>query len=139
MFADTEIVNAFAETIFPEAEVLMVTVVAPVEVSVILWLLYEPVTEALAAKRTLKEPLTEPLTCVKVAVEAYVVPLEETSYPVGAVATKFAVKLAPAIVKVCAAEAVPYVVVKAVAVAVPVINGFGQVALIVIAPVVVIS
>jgi hypothetical protein len=44
---------------------------------------------------------------VNVAVEAYVVPSAETSNPVGAVATRFAVRLLPEILKFCAVEAEP--------------------------------
>jgi hypothetical protein len=55
---------------------------------------------AVAAKRTLSVPLAEPLVCVKVAVPPYVVPSEETSKPVGAVATRSAVRLLPETLKV---------------------------------------
>ena len=50
-------------------------------------------------------------------------PSLETSNPVGAVAVILAVRLAPLMLKVCAAEAVPYVVVNAAAVAAPVMVG----------------
>ena len=66
-----------------------------------------PFTAAFAAKRTLSVPLADPLVCVKIAVEPYVVPSAETSNPVGAVATRFAVRLLPEIMKLCAVEAVP--------------------------------
>jgi hypothetical protein len=101
----------------------MLTAVAPVLERTTFLVLYAPETAAFAAKRTRSVPVADPLVCVKVAVEPYVVPSAETSNPVGAVATKFAVKLLPETLKDCAVEAVPYVVVKAVAVAVPVIVG----------------
>ena len=85
----------------------MLTVVALVLERAMFWELYVPETAAVAAKRTLSVPLADPLVCVKVAVELYVVPSLESSKPVGAVATRFAVRLLPEILKLCAVEAVP--------------------------------
>ena len=102
-------------TLLPAEAVVMLRVVAPVLSRVMAWELYEPVTFAVPAKRTLSEPLAVPSVCVKVAVEAYVVPSLETSNPVGAVAAMFPVKLLPAIVNVWTADGVPYVDVNAVA------------------------
>jgi hypothetical protein len=91
-----------------------VWLLAPVEVSVTTWLLYAP-TAALAANRRYKLPLAKPLDCVKVAVEPQVVPSEETSNPVGAVAVMLAVRLPPVTVTVVpeAAEADPNVLLTA--------------------------
>jgi hypothetical protein len=96
-----------AVTELPLAAVAIFTLVAPVLERTMFWELYVPETAAFAAKRMRSEPLADPLVCVKVAVEPYVVPFEETSNPVGAVATRLAVRPAPETVKDCAAEAVP--------------------------------
>ena len=94
-------------TELPLEAVAMLTAVAPVLERTMFWELYVPGTAAFAAKRMRSEPLADPLVCVKVAVEPYVVPSAETSNPVGAVATKFAVRPAPETGKDCTPETVP--------------------------------
>ena len=58
------------ETVLPEAAVAIFTLVAFVLERTMFCALYEPLTVALAARRTRKVPLAEPLDCVKVAVLA---------------------------------------------------------------------
>jgi hypothetical protein len=94
-------------TELPLAAVAIFTLVASVLERTMFWELYVPETPAAAAKRTRSIPLADPPVCVNVAVEAYVVPSFETSNPVGAVATRFAVRLLPEILKLCAVEGVP--------------------------------
>ena len=74
-----EIVKAFAVTVFPVAAVVMFTVVASVEVKVIVFAFKAPPTAAVAAKRRLKVPEAFPPDCAKVAVEPKVAPSEATS------------------------------------------------------------
>jgi hypothetical protein len=71
----------------------------------------EPAT-AEAAIRTEMVPEADPLLSLTVAVCPKLVPLLETSKPVGAVTVTLPVRFAPLTVKVCAAEAVPAVAVK---------------------------
>ena len=68
----------------------------------------------LAAILTEIVPLTAPAVCVKVLLPAKVAPSVATSKPVGAVTVTSADKFAPVTVNVCAADAVPAVVVKPV-------------------------
>ena len=84
----------------------------------------EPAT-AEAAIRTEMVPEADPLLSLTVAVGPKLVPLLETSKPVGAVTVTLPVRFAPLTVKACVAEAVPAVVLNAANVPVVLIDGGG--------------
>jgi hypothetical protein len=101
-----------------------VWLLAPIEVSVTTWLLYEP-TAAFDARRRYKVPFAKPPVWAKVAVLAQFVPSLDTWNPVGAVAVMLAVRLPPVTVTVIpeAAEADPNVLLTAANVPLGVIVG----------------
>jgi hypothetical protein len=76
-----------------------------------------------ALMRTETVPLADPPLCVIVAVPPKVAPSLATSNPVGAVTVMLAVRFVPVTLNVCAAEAVPAVVVNDVKVPVVLIVG----------------